>query len=569
MATVRSATRSAWPSRTIPPSSGAVLERADRLVVCAADQLEVFVRVPGCEERDREDGRAPQAHAAMTPDTEIADRHQRRAGDERNIGHATVRRHAEVPVVDHARDLGHRDRRERSNAEREQHLGTRRRRTEGVGHAVVHEHGRHPLEHPLAEEGEASFDRRRLRPHQERGQFGDGQDEGGIGHRGLAGEHDHEGERDREGGSQRGAQLDQLPGRDGAADHCEGYPRAPGPGDLDTESDRRTARDEDEQPSPASHELRRLLLGDEVTEPGRPGTRFGRRDGPLVVVDLVAVAVVLVASFDRRDERVDAPGVELGPGAGAQLGERSFLAERPAVRAGRGHRIERIGHVDDRGLDEAGPVDGRRGSFGGGITGDRREEVDAVEELDRHRFVAAHPFELGLGEAPRLVEQLVGHDELADVVHQRRVAESFHPALAEVELGTDVLGESGDALRVAGRIAVLGLEGEDQGLDGLLLARLQLQVARERRTGDQDRDHEQRHDRGTQLEVHPPEPQPQHRKRKRPDVERRNLPQDLEVGLLAAQGHRDSSQESIELASTRHAAAMLSRRTSMNGEGLG
>ena len=92
---------------------------------------------------------------------------------------------------------------------------------------------------------------------------------------------------------------------------------------------------------------------------------------------------------------------------------------------------------------------------------------------------------------------------------------------AERELCADVLGEGGDALRVAGGVRVLRLEGKDQRLDRLLLRRLELEVAGEGRTCDQDRDDEQRDDRGTELQVHPPEPQPQQRKRKRPDVERR------------------------------------------------
>ena len=88
------------------------------------------------------------------------------------------------------------------------------------------------------------------------------------------------------------------------------------------------------------------------------------------------------------------------------------------------------------------------------------------------------------------------------------------------ELGTDVLREHGDALRVTGGVPVLRLEGEDERLDRLLLARLQLEVAGERRARDQDRDDEQRDDRRAELEVHPPESQPQQRKRKRADIVR-------------------------------------------------
>ena len=65
------------------------------------------------------------------------------------------------------------------------------------------------------------------------------------------------------------------------------------------------------------------------------------------------------------------------------------------------------------------------------VAGDRREEVDATQQLDRHELVAPHPVELGLGEAAGLVEQLVRHDELADVVHQRGVAQTLHPPGSE------------------------------------------------------------------------------------------------------------------------------------------
>ena len=85
---------------------------------------------------------------------------------------------------------------------------------------------------------------------------------------------------------------------------------------------------------------------------------------------------------------------------------------------------------------------------------------------------------------------------------------------AEPELRADVLGEGRDALRVARGVRVLRLEREDQRLDGLLLRRLQLEVARERRACDQDRHDEQRHHRRSELQVHPPEPQPEQGKRK-------------------------------------------------------
>src|SRR5947207_171271 len=83
------------------------------------------------------------------------------------------------------------------------------------------------------------------------------------------------------------------------------------------------------------------------TAAGRTGSGFGRRDRPLVLVDLVAGSVELATALDGRDECIDALGVELRPGAGAQLLERGLLAQRAPVRTGGRHRIERVGDVDD------------------------------------------------------------------------------------------------------------------------------------------------------------------------------------------------------------------------------
>ena len=136
--------------------------------------------------------------------------------------------------------------------------------------------------------------------------------------------------------------------------------------------------------------------------------------------------------------------------------------------------------MDDRRLDEHAAVDGCRRRFGCRVARDGREEVDAAQELDRHRFVEPHPVELGFGEAAGLVEQLVRHDELADVVHERCVAETLGPPRAERELLRDVRGERRDPLRVTGRVPILRLERPNQRLDRVLLRRLELQVARER-----------------------------------------------------------------------------------------
>ena len=91
----------------------------------------------------------------------------------------------------------------------------------------------------------------------------------------------------------------------------------------------------------------------------------------------------------------------------------------------------------------SGAVDGARSAASVvRVAGDGSEEVDAVQQLDRHDLVALDPLELRLGETARLVEDLVRHDELADVVHQRGVAESFHAPLAEARARAPTYSEN-------------------------------------------------------------------------------------------------------------------------------
>ena len=111
----------------------------------------------------------------------------------------------------------------------------------------------------------------------------------------------------------------------------------------------------------------------------RPG--LGRRHRPVVIFDLVAGAVGLAPPFDRGDERFDAVAVELGARALAELLEGGLLREGTPVGAGRRHRVECVGDVDDRRLDERAALDrgGRR--LGRGVAGDGSEEVDATQQL--------------------------------------------------------------------------------------------------------------------------------------------------------------------------------------------
>ena len=99
-----------------------------------------------------------------------------------------------------------------------------------------------------------------------------------------------------------------------------------------------------------------------------------------------------------------------------------------------------------------------------------------AEHLHRHTLVDAHARELLLGELARLVEQLVRHDELADVVHQRREAQALHARRHEVELLADVAGVHRDPTRVTGGVRILLLERADEQLHGLVVRLLDAQV---------------------------------------------------------------------------------------------
>jgi hypothetical protein len=89
---------------------------------------------------------------------------------------------------------------------------------------------------------------------------------------------------------------------------------------------------------------------------------------------------------------------------------------------------------------------------------DRAQEVDVTEHLHRHLFVDANPLELLLGKLPRLVQQLIRNDELADVVHQRGEAQPLRARRREVELLGDVPGVHRDTACMTGGVRILLFE---------------------------------------------------------------------------------------------------------------
>ena len=98
---------------------------------------------------------------------------------------------------------------------------------------------------------------------------------------------------------------------------------------------------------------------------------------------------------------------------------------------------------------------------------DRVREVHRFENLGAFGGVLLHPLELGVGQRARLVEHVVRHRELADVVQQRR---GFERAQFE-RVGDAQRARHRDrvalhAADVAVRHLILRVDGDRQRLDG-------------------------------------------------------------------------------------------------------
>ena len=102
------------------------------------------------------------------------------------------------------------------------------------------------------------------------GELGDDEDERGVLHGSLPGEDHHERERDGQCGAQRRPELDQLAGGDGAADHRERQPTGCPGRRSRCRWRRRAPDDQDEQPSPASHDPAACSSGIRSPRPAEP-----------------------------------------------------------------------------------------------------------------------------------------------------------------------------------------------------------------------------------------------------------------------------------------------------------
>ena len=104
-----------------------------------------------------------------------------------------------------------------------------------------------------------------------------------------------------------------------------------------------------------------------------------------------------------------------------------------------------------------------------------------------------HERELFVGQPPVLVEHLIRHRDLAEVVNTSREADQLHLTLGEMHLPGDSHRMRGDALRMLECVGVATVDHVGHGLHRCqrLLAHLNCPLQRELETG-QRRHHHQR-----------------------------------------------------------------------------
>ena len=181
------------------------------------------------------------------------------------------------------------------------------------------------------------------------------------------------------------------------------------------------------------------------------------------------------------------------PDFAPHLGERLLDGAGRAVDAGRQHRVERVGDVDDPGAERDllaarsgrdSPSPSKR-SWWWRIAGTaswrkpRRSMIRAPSSAWRCMSAHSSPSRLR-----RLQEDRIRDRKLADVVEERRVPEQVELGLREPELAADRERELLHASRVAGGVRVARVDGGRQRLHrrGRALARAACLPARATRS---------------------------------------------------------------------------------------
>ena len=183
-----------------------------------------------------------------------------------------------------------------------------------------------------------------------------------------------------------------------------------------------------------------------------------------------------------------------------------------AVGPGRRHGVEGVGHGDDPGelRDLLAAQPGRVAQAVDALVVVEDpleglvEELDVLEHLGAAQRVRLDHRELVVGEAARLLQDLRGHAELADVVEDPGVAQGVDPVLADAQDARDHHRCLGDPLAVTAGVVVLGLHGLDEGPDGGLVRLLLVGVLEERPARDEQGEQDQHGGEGADAD-------PQHR----------------------------------------------------------
>jgi hypothetical protein len=169
----------------------------------------------------------------------------------------------------------------------------------------------------------------------------------------------------------------------------------------------------------------------------------------------------------RRYERPDDPRIELGTGVALNLFQGLCRRDAPSIAPALGHRIERVGHLHYT-CGERCPLTAQPVRVTAPV-------VALVMVLHRRKRRWGYPYALK-GPAPRdgvqgynltllrcqgtrLLENGVGHEDLAYVVQQGPDEQRSHLAYGEPHLEPNELGEAGDRSRVLPGMGVPSVHG--------------------------------------------------------------------------------------------------------------
>lgn len=173
-----------------------------------------------------------------------------------------------------------------------------------------------------------------------------------------------------------------------------------------------------------------------------------------------------VGAVEDGEEGVDDGGVELRAPAALEFGAGCVVPECLAVDTVGGHRLVRVGHRQDPCLQRhllAREPERIAAAVRALVMGEdpvpHVVEHVAAKDARADLRVAPHLGVLVVGERPRLVENRVGHADLADVVQQARHADALHVAGIHAELLGHHRRVPGDGLRVRRRAGVAQVEG--------------------------------------------------------------------------------------------------------------